>query len=154
MIVNQLRLRSVARSRVGNAIRKGTLSKATQFMCVDCGKPAECWDHRDYTKPLDVDPVCRPCDVLRGPGLPATDSPDMEIDWIKRPVREIRWRWGYIDMDSRIIHYWNVEGDVGISICGLRSTWVSFGIKSANRKCKYCDTRSTKRTARKMGIPT
>ncbi len=34
--------------------------------CVDCGKPAYGYDHRDYFKPLDVVPVCRPCNFARG----------------------------------------------------------------------------------------
>ena len=38
--------------------------------CMDCGKPATCYDHRDYNHPLAVDPVCRSCNGKRGPGLP------------------------------------------------------------------------------------
>jgi len=40
--------------------------------CVDCGKPAQGYDHRDYRKPLDVDPVCNPCNRTRGTALPYT----------------------------------------------------------------------------------
>lgn len=36
--------------------------------CADCGQPACEWDHRDYMKPLDVDPVCRACNQARGDG--------------------------------------------------------------------------------------
>lgn len=39
------------------------------FDCVDCGRPAECYDHRDYLRPLDVEPVCYSCNRRRGPGL-------------------------------------------------------------------------------------
>ena len=39
--------------------------------CVDCGAPARDYDHRDYNKPLDVEPVCRRCNILRGPAIPA-----------------------------------------------------------------------------------
>jgi hypothetical protein len=28
------------------------------------------YEHRDYTKPLQVEPVCRSCNALRGPGKP------------------------------------------------------------------------------------
>jgi len=35
--------------------------------CVDCGKPATVYEHRDYTKPLDVEPVCSSCNRKRGP---------------------------------------------------------------------------------------
>lgn len=33
--------------------------------CEDCGKPAQCHDHRDYTKPLEVAPVCNSCNAKR-----------------------------------------------------------------------------------------
>ena len=35
--------------------------------CVDCAEPATRYDHRDYDKPLDVEPVCRSCNQKRGP---------------------------------------------------------------------------------------
>lgn len=34
--------------------------------CVDCGAVATEYDHRDYAKPLEVEPVCRGCNALRG----------------------------------------------------------------------------------------
>jgi hypothetical protein len=52
---------------VSSAIRRGDLMPATQYFCVDCGGSASQYDHRDYTKPLDVDPVCRSCNARRGP---------------------------------------------------------------------------------------
>lgn len=42
--------------------------------CVDCGIPAKCYDHRDYAKPLDVEPVCVGCNVRRGPGANRDDG--------------------------------------------------------------------------------
>lgn len=39
------------------------------IQCADCDSPAAEYDHRDYKKPLDVDPVCRVCNQARGPGL-------------------------------------------------------------------------------------
>lgn len=50
---------------VTRAKRKG-MPKATAFACVDCGKPASVYEHRDYTKPLDVVPTCRACNTRRG----------------------------------------------------------------------------------------
>lgn len=38
--------------------------------CVDCGAPACDYDHRDYNKPLEVEPVCRRCNKLRGSAIP------------------------------------------------------------------------------------
>lgn len=39
--------------------------------CVDCGCPAAHYEHRDYWKPLDVEPTCVPCNFKRGPALHA-----------------------------------------------------------------------------------
>jgi hypothetical protein len=51
--------------------RLPALGFGSGITCVDCGKyAAQCYDHRDYTKPLEVDPVCGGCNVRRGPGYP------------------------------------------------------------------------------------
>ena len=55
-----------AGNAVAMAIRKGTLEPASKFRCVDCGDKASDYDHRDYRKPLEVVPVCRSCNLLRG----------------------------------------------------------------------------------------
>lgn len=39
--------------------------------CCDCNDRATCYDHRDYMKPLDVDPVCNRCNINRGHGINA-----------------------------------------------------------------------------------
>ena len=59
----------VAHGIVARAISKGLLPAASSHYCVDCGKPALHYDHRDYSRPLDVEPVCRSCNVMRGPAL-------------------------------------------------------------------------------------
>lgn len=52
------------------AIYNGDLPRLDgSIACVDCGSPADEYDHRDYKKPMDVEPVCRRCNGLRGPGL-------------------------------------------------------------------------------------
>jgi hypothetical protein len=56
--------------RVALAIRTGQLLHPTNFKCVDCGDAAVEYDHRDYNKPLHVDPVCRSCNLQRGPAIP------------------------------------------------------------------------------------
>lgn len=61
--------RKEARSAVNNAIKRGELQPANTLTCVDCGKQARDYDHRDYSKPLDVQPVCRSCNKKRGPGV-------------------------------------------------------------------------------------
>lgn len=59
----------LARRLVSTAIRLGVMRPAKEFSCVDCGKPAAHYDHRDYNKPLDVDPVCLTCHGARGRGI-------------------------------------------------------------------------------------
>lgn len=58
-----------AQRLVQDAVRRGDLLdlRATHVLCVDCGtQRATDWEHRDYSKPLQVDPVCRSCNCLRG----------------------------------------------------------------------------------------
>lgn len=51
------------------AIRAGFLQNPKELSCSDCGRPAECYDHRDYNKPLEVEPVCVRCNSSRGAGI-------------------------------------------------------------------------------------
>lgn len=59
-----------AGAAVNSAIKHGKLPQLTnadgETTCIDCGQPATVYDHRDYSKPLDVDPVCRSCNSRRG----------------------------------------------------------------------------------------
>lgn len=61
---------SFVKNQVSKAVRSGELPnlKATYVPCTDCGSRADRYDHRDYLKPLSVDPVCHQCNRLRGPG--------------------------------------------------------------------------------------
>jgi hypothetical protein len=61
------RARRAAHYRVHKAILTGLLAPARQLSCVDCGDAARDYDHRDYSKPLEVVPVCRSCNQRRGP---------------------------------------------------------------------------------------
>jgi hypothetical protein len=58
-----------AKSRIMVAVRAGRIPSPTKFDCVDCGKPAQVYDHRKYTEPLTVEPVCRSCNAFRGPAV-------------------------------------------------------------------------------------
>lgn len=59
-----------ATAKVKKAIKDGEIHAiSTETLCVDCGKPARDYDHRYYSKPLDVVPVCRACNQKRGPAL-------------------------------------------------------------------------------------
>lgn len=48
------------------AVKAGTMKRAKEFDCVDCGEPARCYDHRDYERTFDVQPVCDKCNSRRG----------------------------------------------------------------------------------------
>lgn len=56
------------------AIQAGDLPPATQCACADCGCNAVEYEHRDYGRPLDVVPICRSCNLRRGPALPLAGS--------------------------------------------------------------------------------
>ncbi len=59
---------SKAHATVKLAIGRGLLPslKSGEFACADCGEPAAEYDHRDYARALDVEPVCRSCNKQRG----------------------------------------------------------------------------------------
>jgi hypothetical protein len=63
------RVTRAASARVSYAVRTGKLARPTTLTCADCGQPATEYDHRDYSRPLQVEPVCHPCNKRRGPGL-------------------------------------------------------------------------------------
>lgn len=65
----ELSLRNAAHAFTRAAVINGFLVDPKSCKCVDCGKQAECYDHRDYSKPMIVDPVCRPCNNSRGRGF-------------------------------------------------------------------------------------
>ncbi len=58
-----------AHQAVAKAIRHGLLAPITERVCADCGGPAIHYDHRDYNRPLEVDPTCRKCNYKRGPAV-------------------------------------------------------------------------------------
>ena len=54
------------------AVKAGLIPRITKkTKCVDCGAKAYGYDHRDYYKPLEVEPICRKCNHKRGPAHPA-----------------------------------------------------------------------------------
>lgn len=52
---------------VQRAIRDGLLPHPASRVCEDCGNAAQVYDHRDYNRPLLVEPVCHTCNMRRGP---------------------------------------------------------------------------------------
>jgi hypothetical protein len=65
---------------VNQAVKKGILPLVKTLTCVDCGRFSECYDHRDYNKPLDVVPVCRKCNFRRGSAIPLKKNVASEIN--------------------------------------------------------------------------
>lgn len=61
-----VRFQARAIAAVRRAVQRGKLQPARSFSCADCSKPATEYDHRDYTRPLDVSPVCHGCNIRRG----------------------------------------------------------------------------------------
>lgn len=59
-----------SRNIVAKAKKRGEIPSIAGRLCDDCGKPANVYDHRDYGKPLDVDPVCFSCNCKRGYAKP------------------------------------------------------------------------------------
>ena len=57
--------RRSATAEVTKAVRNGRLDSPKTLTCADCGKAARDYDHRDYTKPLEVEAVCHPCNLKR-----------------------------------------------------------------------------------------
>ena len=60
-------LRTKIQRVVLKAIMDGKLAPPRTLACADCGKAAYGYDHRDYDRPLDVEPICRSCNHKRGP---------------------------------------------------------------------------------------
>jgi DNA-directed RNA polymerase subunit RPC12/RpoP len=66
------RVAAKAHNAVARAVRAGQIPdlKASVIACTDCGARANRYDHRDYAKPLVVEPVCHSCNLKRGPAAP------------------------------------------------------------------------------------
>lgn len=52
---------------VHSHIRRGLIPPASSLKCVDCGEDALHYEHRHYTRPLEVEATCRSCNYKRGP---------------------------------------------------------------------------------------
>lgn len=62
--------RLMCATAVSKAKASGELAPLDGQLCADCARPAQCYDHRDYSRPLDVEPVCFSCNVIRGHAKP------------------------------------------------------------------------------------
>lgn len=64
------------------AVAQGAIPNAKRLICSGCGRRAFAYDHRDYTKPFLIKPVCRECNGKLGPGRFGTDA--QRTNMIKR----------------------------------------------------------------------
>ena len=64
----------LAHQAVAKARKQGLLADPRTLQCEDCRAPAIEYDHRDYALPLAVSPVCRRCNLRRGPAKPTTEA--------------------------------------------------------------------------------
>lgn len=69
------RIKEAAHQVVKSAVVDGRLQSLSQNLveCVDCGDRASQYEHRNYERPLDVEPVCRKCNKARGKAARFTD---------------------------------------------------------------------------------
>lgn len=84
MIVRKAR--ETVSAAVFKKIKLKEIPKASSLKCVDCGKDAFDYDHRLYKKPEDVVPVCRGCNIKRGP---ATDVKSMVADYLGVQIDDV-----------------------------------------------------------------
>ena len=79
----QLRKSSKASKKVKYAVKGKKILSAKKLKCVDCGQNAFCYDHRDYSKPMKIVPVCQGCNVLRGPSVCSKNAPQPVVVTVK-----------------------------------------------------------------------
>lgn len=68
-----------ASAEVTKAINCGDLLRAREHACADCGEQARDWEHRDYLRPLDVQPTCKSCNLRRGVAFDSVYRPAGEV---------------------------------------------------------------------------
>ncbi len=81
------KLQGRAGQKVRYAVKNGELInlKEIEVLCVDCGRRATMYDHQDYTKPLDVQPVCASCNYARGTNAPIISGGQNMNEIVKCP---------------------------------------------------------------------
>jgi hypothetical protein len=78
-----------AHQAIYRAVKSGRLPRPDTLICADCGARATSYDHRDYNKPMEVDPVCKPCNLKRGHAIPMVTSTQTEVEWLKDRLSKI-----------------------------------------------------------------
>lgn len=103
--------RQVVQALIYKSIKQHGMPSAKSFFCVDCGNQAIDYDHRRYKSPLEVVPVCRSCNLRRGPAIDVkefvADSIGVSVEHLADEVRRIKER---RDEDFRI----RLEAAIGL----------------------------------------
>lgn len=82
--------KDTAQRQVSISIRDGLLPSPRTLRCADCRGGAVEYEHRDYNRPLDVEPICRSCNLRRGPAVPRVGSVDQLLSHGLIPYRSVR----------------------------------------------------------------
>ena len=83
--------RRLAQQAVQREVRARRLPPAKSLKCTDCLAQATEYDHRDYSKPIDVEPVCRRCNLRRGHAIPkAWSFEEFMVQHVQRPSIRIK----------------------------------------------------------------
>ena len=64
--LDYMKMRNWAVGVVQMSKYKNLLESASKKKCVDCGNNANHWEHRNYSRPLLIEPVCQSCNIKRG----------------------------------------------------------------------------------------
>lgn len=83
---------ALAWTAVRLARRNGLLPNPNTFYCEDCAKTAEVYDHRDYNQPLNVGPVCQPCNLKREDAKSKVWTKREAVAYATRLFSNERWR--------------------------------------------------------------
>lgn len=82
--------KDTAQRQVSASIRDGLLPRPRTLRCVDCNGEAVEYEHRDYNRPLTVEPICRGCNFRRGPAVPRKGSVELLLAHGRIPYRSVR----------------------------------------------------------------
>lgn len=93
-----------AQGAVAKARRQGLLADPRMLPCTDCRSAASEYDHRDYNKPLQVEPVCRGCNARRGRALPKQWRPGEWQAYIDRVAKATWTRRHVLHLYDRFKH--------------------------------------------------
>jgi len=99
--------KDIAQAVVSNLIKSGDLAHPKTCFCADCGKPAVEYEHRDYNFPERVEPICRACNLRRGPALPREGSIDhlVGLGWVPyRARRSVEKLFVMMGIDTAQLH--------------------------------------------------